>query len=149
MVRDPEFNGRLENEWHALDGLRRLGLTMAPAAVPLRGITPGWGGSGDVIGETVSRGGCWSAGDPALRAGVEGLTELGRRTATMRAPAARSRRRWSSCSLSSGDLPADRRKCSSDRADRCCSRLDVGGFSPPRGPFFRGGGSFSMATPAT
>lgn len=91
MVRDPAFNGRLENEWHALDRLAALGFDDgALPRVPFAGHHAGLA----VVAETVIEGkpfrevAGWSAGDPALRAGVEWLTELGRRTATMRATAA-------------------------------------------------------------
>lgn len=91
MVRDPAFNDRLENEWHALDRLAALGLGGdALPRVPFAGHHAGLA----VVAETAVEGkpfrevARWSAGDPALRAGVEWLTELGRRTAATRAPSA-------------------------------------------------------------
>lgn len=91
MVRAPAFNDRLENEWRALERLAALGLGGdALPRVPFAGHHAGLA----VVAETAIEGkpfreaARWSADDPALRAGTEWLTELGRRTATMRAPSA-------------------------------------------------------------
>jgi len=84
MVRDPAFNDRLENEWRALDRLAAFGLGEGVLPhVPFAGQHAGLA----IVAESAVEGrpfrevARWSAGDPALRAGIDWLTMLGARTA--------------------------------------------------------------------
>ena len=84
MVRDPAFNDRLENEWRALDRLAALGLGEGVLPhVPFAGQHAGLAivAESAVEGRPFREAARWSAGDPALPAGVEWLTALGARTA--------------------------------------------------------------------
>lgn len=84
MVRDPAYNDRLENEWHALERLAAQGIGEGVLPrVPFAGHHAGLA----IVAETAIEGqpfrkvARWTADDPALRAGVDWLTQLGARTA--------------------------------------------------------------------